>query len=163
MGPMKDINENELKQVAKHYKEGKMDLNSKWKVLEAYIKSKRKDSTRIFRKPFCIAASLLLIAVIAMAFVAVRSFKFNHHDNDEKTDDLIYNDSIPKHEEDSTKVFTFDNEAIEDVLYDLSQYYGKEFTTNDSGKFISGKIQADNPDSLISIIEQTLNIKIECK
>ena len=64
---------------------------------------------------------------------------------------------------DSIKVFKFNGESIGKVLKELSTYYGKNLSTADSTKVLSGEIEATSCEDAVSIIEGTLDIKIVVK
>lgn len=61
----------------------------------------------------------------------------------------------------ATKVFHFDNAPLDDVLQDLSSYYGVRLSCKAEGKRLSGDFDANDIDETVSIIEQVLNVKIK--
>lgn len=60
----------------------------------------------------------------------------------------------------ATGQFHFDNTPLADVLRDLSAYYGVELSCADTGKHLSGDFEAVSLDEVVTIIEQTLNVRI---
>lgn len=59
--------------------------------------------------------------------------------------------------------FHFDNTPLTYVLQDLSAYYQVPLSCQNTRKSLSGDFQTDSLDSIINIIEQTLNVNIEKK
>jgi transmembrane sensor len=63
----------------------------------------------------------------------------------------------------ATHQFHFDNTPINDVMQQLSAYYGVRLSASESGKRLSGDFDASDINDITSIIEETLNIKISKK
>jgi len=61
----------------------------------------------------------------------------------------------------ATKVFTFEDAPISDVLSQISSYYGVRLTTSDSSKRVSGEFEAGRLEDVIELLEDLLGIKIE--
>lgn len=62
----------------------------------------------------------------------------------------------------ATHKFHFDNTPLPEVLHDLSDYYHVRLTCKSSeGKHLTADFQADSLQSIIEMIEETLNVKIE--
>jgi transmembrane sensor len=63
----------------------------------------------------------------------------------------------------ATHQFHFDNTPINDVMQQLSAYYGVSLSASENGKRLSGDFDASDINDITSIIEETLNIKISKK
>lgn len=67
----------------------------------------------------------------------------------------------------ATGTFHFDNTPLENVLRDLSDYYGVQLYCDNTSKRLSGDFHADpsptNLQEIIHVIEQTLDVKIQIR
>ncbi len=158
---MKKINDDELHFVVKHYKENRLNADAAWIKLKLKTGNKQ---TRTLWKSVSVAASVLLIASIAIACIVIG---YNHY---KSVPQQPNNQIIPvadtlyiTENTDSIKVFKFNGESIGKVLKELSTYYGKNLSTADSTKVLSGEIEATSCEDVVSIIEGTLDIKIVVK
>ena len=158
---MKKINDDELHFVVKHYKENRLNADAAWIKLKLKAGNKQ---TRTLWKSVSVAASVLLIASIAIACIVIG---YNHY---KSVPQQPNNQIIPvadtlyiTENTDSIKVFKFNGESIGKVLKELSTYYGKNLSTADSTKVLSGEIEATSCEDVVSIIEGTLDIKIVVK
>ena len=158
---MKKINDDELHFVVKHYKENRLNADAAWIKLKLKAGNKQ---TRTLWKSVSVAASVLLIASIAIACIVIG---YNHY---KAVPQQPNNQIIPvadtlyiTENTDSIKVFKFNGESIGKVLKELSTYYGKNLSTADSTKVLSGEIEATSCEDAVSIIEGTLDIKIVVK
>lgn len=158
---MKKINDDELHFVVKHYKENRLNADAAWIKLKLKTGNKQ---TRTLWKSVSVAASVLLIASIAIACIVIG---YNHYKSIPQQPN---NQIIPvadtlyiTENTDSIKVFKFNGESIGKVLKELSTYYGKNLSTADSTKVLSGEIEATSCEDVVSIIEGTLDIKIVVK
>lgn len=61
----------------------------------------------------------------------------------------------------ATHEFHFDHTPLPQVLRTLSTYYGLTFTANDTTRQLTGDFDARDRETVVSIIEQTLNINIK--
>ncbi len=152
---MKTINENELLFVAKHYQAGKLNTEVAWKQCRKQL---TKDTTYI-HKIIAFAASFALIVSIVFAALFLSRKSYPEAPNTIPTT----NDSVTLKTptKNTTKVFHFQHEPINEALYEISVYYGCTLWTNDTTKQVSGEIQADSLEAVIDALEQTLSIKIE--
>lgn len=153
---MKNINEEELQFVAKHYKQNSLDANSAWK---RFVKRTGYKSTDKYRR-IAVAASVCVVFGIAIAG------GIWYANTIETTPSVTVPVSpeyrfIKKHGK--TVILKYDNEPIGNVLKELSAYYGKQISTSDSTRRISGEIEAASMEEIVEILEVTLNISIEVK
>ena len=61
----------------------------------------------------------------------------------------------------ATRIFVFDNTPVNEALGDLSAFYKVNLTASDSTRRITGTFEADDLNTIISVIDKTLGIKIE--
>lgn len=153
---MKNINEEELQFVAKHYKQNSLDANSAWK---RFVKRTGYKSTDKYRR-IAAAASVCVVFGIAIAG------GIWYANTIETTPSVTVPVSpeyrfIKKHGK--TVILKYDNEPIGNVLKELSAYYGKQISTSDSTRHISGEIEAVSMEEIVEILEVTLNISVEVK
>lgn len=153
---MKNINEEELQFVAKHYKQNSLDADSAWK---RFVKRTGYKSTDKYRR-IAVAASVCVVFGIAIAG------GIWYANTIETTPSVTVPVSpeyrfIKKHGK--TVILKYDNEPIGNVLKELSAYYGKQISTSDSTRRISGEIEASSMEEIVEILEVTLNISIEVK
>lgn len=153
---MKNINEEELQFVAKHYKQNSLDADSAWK---RFVKRTEYKSTDKYRR-IAVAASVCVVFGIAIAG------GIWYANTIETTPSVTVPVSpeyrfIKKHGK--TVILKYDNEPIGNVLKELSAYYGKQISTSDSTRRISGEIEAVSMEEIVEILEVTLNISIEVK
>lgn len=64
---------------------------------------------------------------------------------------------------DTVKIFKFNNTPVSDALNEISAYFHSNLVASDTTKHVTGEIQAGSEESVISILEQTLDIKIDRK
>lgn len=153
---MKNINEKELQFVAKHYKQNSLDADSAWK---RFVKRTGYKSTDKYRR-IAVAASVCVVFGIAIAGGI-------WYANTIETTPPVTVPASPEYsfikKHGKTVILKYDNEPIGNVLKELSAYYGKQISTSDSTRRISGEIEAASMEEIVEILEVTLNISIEVK
>lgn len=153
---MKNINEEELQFVAKHYKQNSLDANSAWK---RFVKRTGYKSTDKYRR-IAVAASVSVVFGFAIAGGI-------WYANTIETTPAVTVPASPEYrfikKHGKTVILKYDNEPIGNVLKELSAYYGKQISTSDSTRRISGEIEASSMEEIVEILEVTLNISIEVK
>lgn len=153
---MKNINEEELQFVAKHYKQNSLDADSAWK---RFVKRTGYKSTDKYRR-IAVAASVCVVFGIAIAGGI-------WYANTIETTPPVTVPASPEYrfikKHGKTVILKYDNEPIGNVLKELSAYYGKQISTSDSTRCISGEIEAASMEEIVEILEVTLNISIEVK
>lgn len=60
----------------------------------------------------------------------------------------------------ATRIFVFDNTPVNEALGDLSAFYKVNLTASDSTQRITGTFEADDLNTIISVMGSTLGIKI---
>lgn len=167
---MKEINDDELQFVARHYKEDALNTDRAWQTLRNSVPASSASNQlqhRLGTGTRRIAASVS-IALIVGASVAC-GFWYAHRWNAQPaapeaptaTVNTPYRYLQPAEE---SIVLKYDNAPIEDVLGELSTYYGREVVLKDvsaSGRHISGEIEATSLEEVKEILEATLDIEIE--
>ncbi len=148
---MKHVNEDELQFVAKHYKEGRLNKYVAWKKVQQR-KGKRLHSD--WRR-YAVAASVLLVASIALGGVWWM-YKYEMHESQNVM-------PLQEKKADSAKVFYYDKMPVNNVLKDLSDYYGVMLVASDTTKCVSGELEASSLDEMIDILEKTIDIDIKKK
>ena len=63
----------------------------------------------------------------------------------------------------ATGKFVYRNTPIEEVLKELSLYYGTPLYSSAHNRTITGEFKTDNLEEIIALIEKTLDIKITKK
>lgn len=146
---MKHVNEDELQFVAKHYKEGRLNKEAAWEKIQQRISKRRHFEWR----RYAVAASVMLVAGMAIGGVA---WMYKHGMSVSGIEELVQ-----KSQADSTKVFYYDKMPVNNVLKDLSSYYGVTLVTSDTTKCVSGELEASGIDEMIDILEKTIDIEIK--
>lgn len=158
---MSEIREEELRFVAKHYKKGRLDTRAAWRRLQ--MLQGRPSGNH--RKWVAVAASVALAIGIAVACVLVNMHRSPSSSILMPKDSVrVEPDSVAKKiSVDSTKVFHFQDEPINQALEEVARYYGKDLMASDTTKHISGDIQAESIEEAAEVIGQTLNITISIR
>lgn len=154
---MNEIKEDEFRFIAKHYKEKRLDTDKAWARLLVHT-GKRACGHR----KWMVAASVIMVIGIAMACAVIGSRRSVPPAPAHPTDSIKHlADSIVRREAvDSVKVFHFQDEPVNRVLNEVSQYYGKNMVASDTAKRVSGDIQASSSEEVREILEQILDITI---
>lgn len=148
---MKNVHEDELQFVAKHYKEGRLNKEAAWEKLQQRVGKRRHTEWR----RYAVAASVVLVAGMAISGVA---WVYNQGNSVSAIEEPVL-----KSQSDSTKVFYYDKMPVNNVLKDLSSYYGVTLVASDTTKCVSGELEASGLDEMIDILEKTIDIEIEKK
>lgn len=181
---MKEVNEDELQFVARHYEEEALDTERVWRTLRqrtGHVTSHLGSAARrglSFRRVAAAVGVLLVVgASIACGFWYSRQQK--------PVDTMPAATSTPivdtpyryLQTKDESIVLKYDNAPIADVLGELSTYYGRELVlkgapagtpseTSDGegsggGRRITGEIEATSLTEVVEILEATLDVEIE--
>lgn len=148
---MKNVHEDELQFVAKHYKEGRLNKEAAWEKLQQRVGKRR----HIEWRRYAVAASVVLVAGMAIGGVA---WVYNQGNSVSAIEEPVLKSQL-----DSTKVFYYDKMPVNNVLKDLSSYYGVTLVASDTTKCVSGELEASGLDEMIDILEKTIDIEIEKK
>lgn len=166
---MKEINEDELQFVARHYKEDTLNTERAWRTLRQRMlpSSAANLSTRLSTATRRIAAAVS-IALIVGASVACGLWYSRQQtaapDAPAAPSTTVATPYRYLQAKGESIVLKYDNAPIEDVLSELSTHYGRTLvlqSASASGRCISGEIEATSLEEVVEILEATLDIEIE--
>lgn len=175
---MKEFNEDELQFVARHYEEKALDTDRAWKRfrmltgqnthrINASTHRINASTRRISASTRRIAASVS-IALIVGASLACGVWYARHWNASPTTPEVqTTTANMPfryLQPAGDSIILKYDNAPIEDVLSELSAYYGREVVLQDAsekGRRIAGEIEATSLEEVVEILEATLDIEIE--
>lgn len=158
---MNNINDDELRFVASHYKRNCLDTRRAWRRLQTL----RGNNRRPLARRIAVAASVVVAVGIAVAagIIGYRNYMLPR----KTMPTIIPADSATtiyeKSENDTTDVFRFDHTPINQVLNELSRHYNRQLTASDTTKSVSGEIEATSVEDAVDVLETTLGVKIEMK
>lgn len=167
---MKEINDDELQFVARHYKEDALNADRALRTLRQRVLSfsqANQPTRRLSTATRRIAASVS-IALIVGASVAC-GFWFSHQQTAAPDAPAAPSATIATpyrylQVKDESIVLKYDNAPINDVLSELSTHYGRTLvlqSASASDRHISGEIEATSLEEVVEILEATLDIEIE--
>ena len=193
---MKEINDDELQFVARHYAENSLDADSAWQrfsqqtappvpsedgsperrplwaTLTGAWAGRAGGTPRLSTATRRIAASVS-IALIVSASVACGIWYVRQQAAPPLAPPAS---SLPPHPSSLKKpyrylqpagesiVLKYDNAPIDDVLSELSTYYGRQLALHSASatdRCISGEIEATSLEEVVEILEATLDVNIE--
>lgn len=171
---MKEINDDELQFVARHYEKNTLDSDRAWRSLRQRTGSQHRRTFSLFgpeRSPFArrtaAAASILLIVGASVAcgiwYVRQQTPTPDVPATTATAPTTPYRYITPKAE---SIVLKYDNAPIDDVLRELSTYYSRPLVLVDEtahDRCISGEIEATSLEEVVEILEATLDVKIELR
>lgn len=168
---MKEINEDELQFVARHYEEKALDTDRAWKrfrMLTGQNTHRINASTRRISASTRRIAASVSIALIVGASLACGVWYARHWNVSPTTPEVqTTTANMPfryLQPAGDSIILKYDNAPIEDVLSELSAYYGREVVLQDAsekGRRIAGEIEATSLEEVVEILEATLDIEIE--
>lgn len=168
---MKEINEDELQFVARHYEEKALDTDRAWKrfrMLTGQNTHRISASTRRISASTRRIAASVSIALIVGASLACGVWYARHWNASPTTPEVqTTTANMPfryLQPAGDSIILKYDNAPIEDVLSELSAYYGREVVLQDAsekGRRIAGEIEATSLEEVVEILEATLDIEIE--
>lgn len=146
--------------VLNHYQQGKLDTQKALRNVRERLQQREDQRQEVRIVPLwqrlChIAAAVVLVLVMVSAYAIYRS-NANHQSPSATTPQptTINQPAQPKS-------FHFDNTPINQVLAELDAYYGLQLSASDTTKHLSGDFEAESPEMLIYMIEQTLGIEVK--
>lgn len=155
---MRNINERELLDfVVKHYEENHLNVDVAWRKFAMLTE---KNLQRDFRAVAAAIAGIVFIVAAACGILMTTNM-IKEKNEDENVNKV---ESVKPEKKEAVKVFKYDNSPINDVMDDVSKYYGVHLEANDTMKRMSGEIEmTPSVDGVISILEETLNVSISKK
>jgi ferric-dicitrate binding protein FerR (iron transport regulator) len=146
--------------VLSHYQQGKLDTQKALRNVRERLQQREDQRQEVRIVPLWqrlrhIAAAVVLVLVMVSAYAIYRS-NANHQSPSATTPQptAITQPSQPKS-------FHFDNTPINQVLAELDAYYDLQLSASDTTKHLSGDFEAESPEMLIDMIEQTLGIEVK--
>lgn len=166
---MNAINDDELQFVARHYKADSLNADRAWKrfsmttgrgTLRVSPPARRLGpATR--RIAASVGIALIVSASVACGFWYARQQADSSPLPPTSSLNTPYRYLQPRAE---SIVLKYDNAPIDDVLSELSDYYGRELALKTAPRRrISGEIEATSLEEVVEVLEATLDIKIEMK
>lgn len=145
--------------VLSHYQHGRLDTQQALRNVRERLQQKEDQPQQARTIPLWqrlrhVAAAVVLVLVMVSAYAIYRS-SVNHQASTPSTPQPT---AITQPA--AAKTFHFDNMPINQVLAELGTYYSRQFTASDTTKHLTGDFEAESPEMLIELIEQTLGIKI---
>lgn len=154
---MNELCENELMFVVRHYQENHICTDDAWK---RFCMMSGRSSTNSHRR-LALAASLTLVAGMLLAMgLLISNFRRQIWTPTSPLATEVITETNQAVPTDSIVVLSFEDEPICSVLQKLSARYEKTFTSSDTTKHVTGKIEVRSWQEAVSILEATLNIKI---
>lgn len=180
---MKEINDDELQFVARHYQEEALDTDRAWKRLRQHVHASaeegggvrhisigsrrlstgfRRLSTSSRRIAASVSIALIVGASVACGFWYVRQQASTAEGAvvPESAATTPFRYLQPQAE---SIVLKYEDAPIDDVLSEISSYYGRTLVLQSpsaSERCISGEIEATSLEEVIEILEATLDIEI---
>lgn len=160
---MKEINDDELQFVARHYEENALDTERALRT----VRQRTAEGEARFSAPFRRIAASVGIALIVGASLAC-GFWYSRRqaavlDAPEAPTSSVNAPYRYLQTTDESIVLKYDNAPIGDVLDELSAYYGHKLVLQGSTaeRRISGEIEATSLEEVVEILEATLDVEIE--
>ena len=145
--------------VLSHYQHGRLDTQQALRNVRERLQQKEEQPQQARTVPLWqrlrhVAAAVVLVLVMVSAYAIYRNTATPQPAPTEQV-------ATPRQPAPAVpKTFHFDNMPINQVLAELGTYYSRQFTASDTTKHLTGDFEAESPEMLIELIEQTLGIKI---
>lgn len=171
---MKEINDDELQFVVHHYEEGALDTDRAWKRFRQHTGGSARESgggrsismshRRLSMATRRIAASVSIALIVSgsiacgLWYAARQTPTADAPDAPQTTVATPYRYLLPQGE---SVVLKYEDAPIDDVLSELSSYYGRTLVLQGSSdRSISGEIEATSLEEVVEILEATLDVEI---
>lgn len=168
---MKNINEDELQFVARHYEENALNADSAWQRFRSITGRKmhsisaptRRLSISTRRVAASVSIALIVGGSVACGFWYSRqqAALLDTPTTAPTAVNASYRYLQPNEE---SIILKYNDAPIEEVLSELSSYYGRTIvlqSASASGRQISGEIEATSLEEVVEILEATLDVEIE--
>lgn len=142
--------------VLKHYQAGKLDTQHALRTVKERLHTSHATlhtSRSTIHTPRRYAAIFTLSIIMVGAYAVYTNIRHDANTTPHTPHSTLH---TPQ-----PQAFHFDDTPINEVLSELNKAYGTNLQTNDTTKHLTGDFEAESPELLVSIIEQTLGIKIE--
>lgn len=160
---MKEINDDELQFVARHYEEDALDAERALRTVRQRMgRGTHRLSSAVRRIAASVGIMLIVGASIACGFWYTRQ-QANLLDAPEAPAASVNAPYRYLQTNDESVVLKYDNAPIADVLDELSAYYGHKLVLQGSAaeRRISGELEATSLEEVVEILEATLDVHIE--
>ena len=146
---MKEIKDKELEFVAKFYDHDRYDPE---KAIAKFHDAHRETNPRRWWMTAAAAA-----ASVAIAFAAGYTIHISRITSEPaaEIENVVLNPDVAQ-----THVFVYEAAPLNDVLAELSSYYGCKLKTDAKGKVLTATFPDDDIDFIVSLIEEALDISI---
>lgn len=146
---MKEINEKELEFVARFYDHDRYDTD---KAIERFHNVHRERNPRRW-----LTTAAATAASVAIAFAAGYTIHISRNAPEPaaEIENVVLNPDVAQ-----THVFVYEAAPLNDVLAELSSYYGCKIKTDAKGKLLTATFPDDDIDFIVSLIEEALGISI---
>lgn len=163
---MKEINDDELRFVARHYEEDALDAERALRTVRQRTGRGAARFSTFFRRIAASVGIMLIVgASLACGFWYVRR-QATLLEGPEAPTSSVNAPYRFLQTKDESIVLKYDNAPIEDVLGELSTYYDRRIvlqSASASGRHISGEIEATSLEEVVEILEATLDVEIEIR
>lgn len=150
---MLDQADNKLDFVLKHYRERKFD--TKKAITEFHAATDRQGAPNR-RWALTFATAFASVAIVFAAGFGITRAVANHHKQQEKAGvQLVLNPDVS-----STHVFIYEDAPLQDVMSELSGYFGCTVSCPQTRKHLTATFPDDDLDLIVSIIESVLDVEI---
>ena len=146
---MKEINEKELEFVARFYDHDRYDTD---KAIERFHNVHRERNPRRW-----LITAAATAASVAIAFAAGYTIHISRiaPEPAAEIENVVLNPDVAQ-----THVFVYEAAPLNDVLAELSSYYGCKLKTDAKGKVLTATFPDDDIDFIVSLIEKALDVNI---
>lgn len=146
---MKEIKDKELEFVARFYDRDRYDSE---KAITKFHDAHKESNTH--RWWMTAAAAAASVAIAFAAGYTIHSYRTVNEAPAETEHVILYPNVAQTH------VFVYDAAPLQDVLDELSSYYGCKLKTDAKGKLLTATFPDDDIDFIVSLIEEALDISI---
>lgn len=147
---MKEIKEKELGFVARFYDRDRYDTD---KAIERFHAAHRERNPR--RWWMTAAATAASLAIAFAAGYTIHSYRTENGTPAPELEHIVLNPDVAQ-----THVFVYEAAPLDDVLAELSSYYGCKLKTDARGKLLTATFPDEDIDFIISLIEKALDVNI---
>lgn len=148
---MTDFNETDLSFVARRYREGRYDTR---KAIARFHETNKVTTPRRRWWATAAAAAASIVLVFAAGY-GIRTWVRNAQEPSPVEQQLTLNPNVAE-----THLFVYENAPLDQVLAELSAYYGCTLTADPTDKRLTATFPDDDIELIISTIEAALQIKI---
>lgn len=151
---MAELHEDDIKFVVDRYSEDRFNTE---KALKAF--HSRRGRRLTFRRPASVIASCMAsLAIMSAAGIGIYQIHEHAKTNAEQA---ALPPAPPAAEYPASRTFVYEGTALEQVLDELSAYYGCQLSCSEKGKHLTATFPDDGIENIIPLIEEALDTKIK--